>query len=435
MVYLEIALVLALVVLNGLLAMSELAIISARPARLKAMAEQHRRGAEMAIALARAPGKFLSTVQIGITLVGVLSGAFSGATLGDRFAGWLIGLGLAPATAYVLGVGTIVAVITYFSLIIGELVPKQIALRDPEAIAVRVARPMRLLSRVCAPLVWALDHSGRLVLRMLGQAGVSEKTVSEEEIKLMVLEAESAGVLEPGEREMISRVLRLADRPVRVVMTPRGDVNMVDLTGSAQEILAAVRASHHSRLPAHEGNAEELVGVLWVKDFVGASANDATFDARALVRTAPIIPDTADVLDVVGILRNSEIHMALVHDEYGSFEGVVTSADILEAIVGSFRTEQGEPEAAIVQRDDGSLIVSGWMPVDEFAERLDIALPDDRSFDTVAGLVLAGFGTLPKVGEAFEAEGYRFEVLDLDGRRIDKILVARIDGKTDARPT
>lgn len=431
MVYFEIAFIIALVILNGLLAMSELAIVSARPSRLKIMAEQRRRGAREALALAETPGRFLSTVQIGITLVGILSGAFSGATVGDRFSAWLTDAGVPNGPAYVVGVGAIVAIITYFSLVIGELVPKQIALSDPEAIAIRVARPMMALSRIGAPLVWLLDHSGRFVVRLLGRGAASEKTVTEEEIKLLIMEAESAGVLEPGEREMISGVLRLGDRPVRMVMTPRGEVDMIDLTDSADKILATVRNSPHSLLPTHDGNPDEMKGILRVKDLVGVTA-ESDADIRRLLRQAPVVHDMADALDVVAILRKSEIHMGLVHDEYGSFEGVVTPADILESIVGAFRTEEGEPEPDVVLRQDGSLLVSGQMPVDEFAERLSIGLPENRSFETVAGFVFDAFGTLPKVGDSFEADGYRFEVLDLDGRRIDKVLVSRASDGLDA---
>jgi putative hemolysin len=426
MIYLEISLVLVLISLNGLLAMSELAIVSARTARLKAMARKEVKGAAAALALMETPGRFLSTVQIGITLVGVLSGAYSGATLGDRFSEWLIAKGVAQDWAYIIGVGLIVTVITYLSLIIGELVPKQIALRNPEAIAVRVAAPMKFLARIAAPLVWVLDVSGALVLRMLGKHQQSGQSITEEEIKLLVMEAEQAGVLETAERSMITGVLRLADRPVSVVMTPRGEVDTINLQDPPDKIISELVKSPHSRLPVYDGNPDEILGILWSKDFIGNSMDDP----RKLVRQAPIIPATADVLDAVEILRRSDIHMGLVHDEYGSFEGVLTSADILESIVGAFRTEEGAPEPGIVTRGDGSLLISGWLPFDEFAERLSLQTTTSHSAQTAAGFVIHLLGRLPKTGDSVATEDYSFEVVDMDGRRIDKILATRLR-KTD----
>lgn len=427
MIYIEISLVLILVTLNGMLSMSELAIVSSRPSRLKAMARKRVKGAAVALALMERPGRFLSTVQIGITLVGVLSGAYSGATLGGRFSQWLITKGVAPEWSYIIGVGIIVTIITYLSLIIGELVPKQLALRNPEAIAVRVAGPMKILSRIAAPLVWALDISSALVLRILGKHQKSEHSVTEEEIKILLMEAEQAGVLETAERSMITGVLRLADRPVSVVMTPRGEVDTINLQDPADKIIADLMTSPHSRLPVHDGNPDEILGILWSKDFIGNHHESP----RKLVRQAPIIPDTADVLDAVEILRRSDIHMGLVHDEYGSFEGVLTSADILESIVGAFRTEEGAPEPGIVVRADGSLLVSGWLPVDEFTERLGVHVAATPSAQTAAGFVIHLLGKLPKTGDVIEAEEHRFEVVDMDGRRIDKILVTRLPSAVD----
>jgi putative hemolysin len=425
MLILELAIVAALIVLNGLLAMSELAIVSSRPARLRAMIARNVHGARRALALASDPGKFLSTVQIGITLVGVLSGAFSGATLGLRLAGWLGILGLSERMAEPIAVAIVVALITYASLIIGELVPKQIALRDPEAIAVRVAPAMTVLAKVASPLVWFLDISGKAALRLLGQRGEAKERVTEEEIKTLIAEAESAGVLEPGEKEMIAGVMRLGDRPVRAVMTPRWDVDMLDLASSPQAIRAAIAKSPHSRLPVYEGNPDEPLGVVQAKELLNVCMSGQDLDVRPFIRPAPVIPDSVDARDVVAILRASSVHIGLVHDEYGHFEGVVTTADILESIVGVFRSEAGPTEPAVVRRDDGSLLISGWMPVDEFSELTGVRVPAERSYHTVAGFVLDRFGALPSIGESFDAHGWRFEVVDLDGRRIDKVLATR----------
>ncbi|WP_342361635.1 hemolysin family protein [Terrarubrum flagellatum] len=432
MLYLEIGLVLLLTVVNGLLAMSELAVVSSRPARLRAMAERGVNGSRRALALAADPGRFLSSVQTGITLVGILSGAFSGATLGDRLSAALADAGLPPGAAYVLGVGVVVTLITYLSLIIGELVPKQIALRDPERIACLVSPAMTVMARLSAPVGWLLDKSGKIVLALIGLSKDSDKGVTEEEIKTLVAEAETAGVLEPGEREMITGVMRLGDRPVRTVMTPRIDVDMINLADDPAAVLKHIMESPHSRFPAHDGNPDEVVGIIWVKDLIGARVEPCTVNLRELVRQAPIIPESMDALDVLNALKASAVHMGLVHDEYGHFEGVVTAADILETIVGAFETEEGAPEPPIVERGDGSMFVAGWMPVDEFADRIGVPLPPQRSYETVAGLVIAKMGRLPAVGETFDIARFRVEIVDLDGRRIDKILISPLQGNRRA---
>jgi putative hemolysin len=425
MLFVEILVVLLLTLLNGLLAMSELAVVSSRPARLRQMIERNVVGSRRALALASDPGRFLSTVQIGITLVGVLSGAFSGATLGLRLTEWLIDAGVPDQLADVLGIGAVVALITYLSLIVGELVPKRIALRKPEAIAVRVAPAMVLLARVMSPLVWLLDTSGRVLLRLLGQHGTTEDKVTEEEIKTLVAEAEHAGVLEPGEKEMIAGVMRLGDAPVRAVMTPRREVDMIDLSDSPDAIREAIANSPHSRLPVFENNPDDVLGVIQAKDMLHGCMQGESIDVRSYIRAAPIIPDTVDARDVVNVLKDSSVHVGLVVDEYGHFEGIVTSADILEAIVGEFRDEEGSPEPAVVRRDDGSMLVSGWMPVEQFHEITGLPLREDRSYHTVAGFVLDQFGYLPSVGDSVDVHGWRLEVMDLDGRRIDKILVSK----------
>jgi putative hemolysin len=426
MLYVELAIVTVLILVNGLLALAELAIVSSRRARLKAMVDREVVGARRALALASNPGRFLSTVQIGITLVGVLSGAFSGATLGLRLAEWFAQLGLPTGVAEAVGVGLVVTVITYFSLVIGELVPKQIALRNPEKIAVRVAPAMTALARVASPIVSFLDISGRAVLRALGYQAQAEHRVTDEEIRTLMAEAETAGVIEPGERAMIAGVMRLGDRPVRAVMTPRREVDMVDLTDGPDDIRRTILESVHSRLPVHAGTPEEMLGVIQAKDLLDAYLRGEYPDIKSQVRPAANVPDTADALDVVDVIKGSPVHMALVHDEYGHFQGVVTNADILEAIVGDFRTDEGLVEPDAVQRDDGSWLIAGSMPVDEMADRLFIAVPQERSYHTAAGFMLNQLGHLPDIGESFDSQGWRFEVVDLDGRRIDKILARRI---------
>lgn len=421
----EVLLVLALILVNGALAMSELAIVSSRAARLKTLETQGVAGAAAALKLASDPGRFLSAVQVGITLVGVLSGAISGATLGVRLRAPLIDMGLPANVAEPMAFGLVVAAITYVSLIIGELVPKQIALRDPERIACRVAPAMGVIARAASPAVTLLDLSGRLVLRLLGLSRSAQSSVTEEEIRTLVAEAETAGVLEPEEHQMIAGVLRLADRRVAAVMTPRTEVDMVDLREDDAAIRKALVGSVHSRLVVHNGNPDEVVGVIQAKDLADALLKGRRFRMKSLVKAAPVIPETMDALEVVDVLKGSGIHMGLVHDEYGHFLGVVTSADILEAIVGEFETEAGPAEPDAVQRPDGSWLVSGTMPADEFAELMGLTLPARRDYRTVGGLVLDAASRIPAVGETFAIQHCMVEIVDLDGRRIDKVLASR----------
>jgi putative hemolysin len=426
MLTIEIAIVVVLICINGLLAMSELAVVSSRPARLNAMAERGHAGAAKAAKLAANPGRFLSTVQIGITLVGVLSGAFSGATLGLRVSSWLMELGLAPGLAGTLGVGSVVALITYGSLIIGELVPKQIALRNPEAVASRVAPAMHVLSILGAPLVWLLDISGKTVLRLLGQTDEGGSKVTDEEIASLIAEAESHGVVESDERRMIAGVMRLADRSVRAIMTPRTEIDWLDARDNKTSLRTKLLEARHALLPVGDGSVDQMIGVVRTREALAALAGKRTFDLRALVHQAPIVHDNADALDVLTTLREADMPMALVHDEYGDFEGVVTPADILETITGVFKSDlDEEEEPAAVQRDDGSWLLAGYLPIDEMAELLGLTLPAKRDYQTLAGFVLSHMHHLPETGESVQALGWRFEVVDLDGRRIDKVLATR----------
>lgn len=422
--WIEIAIVLVLTLLNGLLAMSELAIVSARPGRMKVMADRGDRGAGIALQLAEDPGRFLSSVQIGITLVGVLSGAFSGATLGARLAAALPGWGVPASMAQPLGMGGVVVAITYLSLIMGELVPKQIALRAPEQMAARVAPLMRSISKVAAPLVWLLDRSGKLVLSLLGQSGDDRQGISDEEIRLMISEAETAGVIHRAETEMIAGVMRIADRSARGLMTPRRDIPVIDVADSWQEMARKFHDSRRTRLPVGDSDPNNLIGVVASVDLMWQSRAQA-IDLREVMHPAPIIPETMDAPEVIARLRAAPGQMLLVYDEYGHFEGVVTPMDVLEAITGEYAgLDDDEPK--IVEREDGSLLVAGWMPVDEFADRLGAPLPEDHDYSTAAGLVLELAGQLPQTGDRVDWQGWRIEVIDLDGRRIDKLLVERL---------
>ncbi len=419
----EIAIVLVLIAINGALAMSELAIVSARPARLRPLA-QTRHGAAVALRLAEDPGRFLSTVQIGITLVGVLSGAFSGATLGARLAGWLVAEGLSSELAHTLGVGGVVVVLTYLSLIAGELVPKQLALRNAEAVAIRVAPAMAALAVAAAPVVWVLDRSGKAVLWLLGVTDASRSRVTEEEVKSLISEAEAEGVLEEEEREMISGVMRLADRSARALMTPRHDIELLDIAMTPAEALAAVRRIARPRMPVGDRATGEVLGIVTLADAFQAASRREPLHLRALLREVPVISEHADALDVIEVLGGTEHHLALVYDEYGEFEGIVTTGDVLAAIAGQFAAAPGE-EPAMVEREDGSWLVAGWMAADEFCDRMGLPRALAGEYRTVAGLVLHQLGRLPSLGDHVQVDRLTIEVIDLDDRRIDKVLVTR----------
>ena len=423
--WIDCVIILGLVALNGVFAMSELAIVSARRPRLEAMARKGSKGASRAIALGADPGRFLSTVQIGITLIGIIAGAYSGASLGGPAGERLAALGIRPDWAETLGFAIVIGATTFVSLVIGELVPKQFALRAPEPIAAVMALPMQWLARLTAPFVWLLDNTSALIFRLLRLNRETESHVTAEELHLIVAEASKSGVIEESERAIISGVVRLADRPVREVMTPRTEVAWVDVDASPEALRDAILESGHSRMLIAEGSVDKVIGVVQSRDIVAALLTNRPLDLRALMRMAPILPDQVDAMDALGALRGAEVPMALVHDEYGHFEGIVTPVDLLAAIAGDFASdtdEDGEP--ALVEREDGSLLVSGWMPADALADRLGFDLPEDRDYATAAGLALEMLKHIPETGEWFEAQGWRFEVIDMDGRKIDKLLVS-----------
>jgi putative hemolysin len=424
----EILIVFCLILLNGIFALSELAVVSARPRRLQAMAEAGRSGATAALALSRDPGRFLSTVQIGITLVGILAGAFSGAALGATLSGLLLGWGVPARIAEPAGFGLVIAVVTYFSIVIGELVPKRFALSNPEGIACTMAPAMRLLSRIAAPAAWLLDASTGLVFRLLRLGQEKANVVTDEEIRSLVAEAEGAGVIAPDERRLIGGVMRLGDRPVRGVMTPRTDIDWINLSADPAQTRDLLMRTQHSRLPAGEGTPDAMVGVVQTRELLGQVLGDGTLDIRAHLRRAPVIPDGATALDALAVLQKAEVPMALIHDEYGHFQGLVTPADLLETIAGAFRADADTAEPGSVQREDGSWLLAGWLAVDEMAELLALHLPPQRDYQTVAGYVLQALGRLPATGETVESDGWRFEVVDMDGHRIDKLLATPARG-------
>lgn len=431
--WLDVFIIFALVLLNGVFAMSELAIVSARKARLQKLMKDGRRGAQTALQLAADPGRFLSTVQIGISLIGILAGAYSGASLGGPVGERLALLGIDEGLASTLGFAIVIGLTTYAALVAGELVPKQFALRNPERIAVLIAPPMHWLSRATAPFVWLLDTSSALIFRMLRMKRESSSRVTAEELHMIAAEATQSGIIEESERAIISGVVRLADRPVREVMTPRTNVDWIEASSSPNEIREALLATPHTRLPVAEGSVDEIIGVVQARDIVSALFEGGSLDLKDLMRNAPVIPDQVDAMDALEELRESDVPMALVHDEYGHFEGIVTPLDLLIAIAGEFASDQDiGTDPAIVERADGSWLFSGSLSADNMAEKLDFDLPENREFATVAGFALSVLKHLPTVGEIFEEKGWRFEVMDMDGRKIDKLLVSEIESDENA---
>jgi putative hemolysin len=424
--WIDVVIILALIALNGLLAMSELAVVSSRDARLKAMARSGSKGAKVALDLAADPGRFLSTVQTGITLIAIFAGAYSGTNLGEPTAERLELLGIDTETAHKAGFALVIVVVTFVSLVIGELVPKQFALRSPEPVAAIVSRPMLWLSRASAPFVWLLDETSALVFRLLGLSRESESAVTAEELHLVVAEAQTAGVLEESERAIISGVVRLADRPVREVMTPRTDVDWIDISAAGEDLREALKETPHSRIPVADGSVDNIVGVIQTRDLLEALIDGRELNLRQLARSAPVIPDLMDAMDALAALRSADVPLALVHDEYGHFDGIVTPGSILAALAGAFHhdIEEGE-EPDVVERDDGSYLLSGAASADVLADRLGIHIPSDRDFSTVAGFALEVLKHLPDTGEKFGFDGWSFEIVDMDGRKIDKLIASR----------
>jgi putative hemolysin len=421
----EALIVLLLIVLNGVLAMSELAIVSSRRTRLEHLAARGNRGAKAALRLIAHPARFLATVQVGITLIGIVAGAFGGAALAEPLGAWLDTLpGVAP-NGEPIAIAAVVAVITYLSLIIGELVPKRVALRAPERVAVRIARPMLLLSQIAGPAVWLLGASTDLVLRLIGLKGGREEAVTEEEVRSLITEGTRAGVFAPQEKKMIEGVLRLADRTVRATMTPRASVIWLDVADPPEMLRDKIRSASHTRLLVCRGDLDDLVGVVSTRDLADRALGGEKLDLEQAAVKPLIVHESLPVLRLLDMFRAAPVNFAVVVDEYGSVEGVVGATDILKAIAGAVPKRGAEDEVDAVRRADGSWLIDGMMPVDEFEDRLGLrGLKGTGDFDTIAGFALWQLGRLPRAGDDFHWRGWRFEVVDMDGRRIDKLLIA-----------
>ena len=423
---LEFLIAVLLILLNGVFALSELAVVSSRRARLQMLASQGRAGATAALRLHDQPGRFLSAVQIGITLVAILAGAFSGAALGGMLTDSLLDWGVPPDAADIAGYTIVITLITFASVVIGELVPKHLALRNPEPIACTVAPLMSVIARLAAPAVWLLNTSTHVVLKLLGLTQPKGSDVSDEDIQALVSEARRSGVIEHQEQEMIIAVMRLADRKARTLMTPRISVQMLDLSQSFSDQLAALRAAEHGVFPVHAGDEDAIIGVVRVRRALAAATAGAQ-DLAPLVESVPVVPDTSAALAALAELRKAAAPMVLVHDEYGHFEGIITPGDVVDAIAGAFRSDSAAARPDVHREADGSFLVQGSMPVDELADMLDIALPHRADFHTAAGLMIDALGELPEIGAQADIDGWRFEVASLIGHRIETLRVHRRD--------
>lgn len=413
--------------------MSEMAVVTAKPARLRSMGRT-RRGARVALEMTAQPERFLSAVQVWITLLGLLTGFFGGESLARFFAGPIATIPLLAPHAQTLALGVGFSLILFASVVLGELVPKRLGTLRPEAIAAVVALPMRVLAAIAMPAVSALTFSTRLLLRLMRLGNLSSAVVSEEDIRHLVAEGHEQGVIAKDEHDILNRVLRLGDRTVDSLMTPRTEIVWLDVLDDVQTNLDKMRSAGFSRYPVVRGSDREVLGVLEVKRLAGNAVN-SNADLQRLLQPAVFAAESSTALKLLGQLRKDRCELTLAVDEYGDVQGLLTLSDILNAVLGRWRPGAGEPtEPMAVQREDGSWLVDGRLPIDEFREILALSdpLPDDADFHTVAGLVIDRFEHFPRLGEWLTWRGWRIEVVDLDGARIDKLLVSRVSNGADA---
>jgi putative hemolysin len=425
-ILLEILVLFLLLIVNGLFAMSEIAVVSSRRARLQEDVDEGRPGAAGALELVEDPNDFLSTVQIGITLVGILAGAFGGATIAEELEAYLDGFPALARYAEFISVALVVVVITYFSLVIGELVPKRLGLRDPERVSAAVARPMRILTAVVAPFVRILSFSTDAVIRLLGVRPSDEPPVTEEEIKVMIEQGTRTGVFAEAEQDMIEGVLRLGDRRVEAVMTPRSKVVSISVDDTDEILRVKLAENRYSRFPLVETNLDNVVGMIHTKDLLVDRLSGGSRDLRLVAEEPLYILEKLPALRLLAQFKERGVHSALVVDEYGVVQGIVTHNDILEDIVGFAPTLGGMLQPEVVEREDGSLLADGLVLADEIREILGLdALPgeEDGNYHTLGGFVTTFMGKIPSAGEAFEWGGYVFEVVDMDLNRVDKVLI------------
>jgi putative hemolysin len=428
MLTLNLAIVLLLILLNGFFAMAEIALVSARSARLQPMAVDGNAGAAAALELKADPSRLLATVQIGITIIAVLLGSFGEATLGEELQEYLEGYpGFFGHYAHVISMGVVVIGLSYFSLILGELVPKRIAMLRAEAIAAALARFMRGLARIGAPIEWLLSTTTDLLLKLLPLRG-EPAPVTDQEIGFMLREGVATGHIPQGETAIVEMALRLGERRVSAVMTPRTQIEFLDLDDPEEEIRRHIRESQYSRFPVVQGGTHQLAGILQVKDLLAASLDGQPFNLRPVLRPPLFLPNTVTVLRALEVFKSSGEPMALVVDEYGDLEGLVTLNDILEALVGEL-PEAGETDPRIVKREDGTWLIDGMLGLDELKQVLGVSqLPgEDPDFHTLGGYLMARLNRVPMVADRVTAGDWRFEIVEMDGRRVDRVLVGPVN--------
>jgi putative hemolysin len=426
----ECLLILILLIANGVFSGSEIAVVSSRKVRLEQLADRGNRKARKALKLANSPNDFLSTVQVGITLIGILSGALGGATIAQRLKPLLDEVPALRGSSELLSLALVVSVITYLSLVIGELVPKRIALSNPEAIACQVAGPMRFLSRLTAPLVHILSGSTDGMLRLLGVKASEEPEITEEEIKALIRQGTESGVFEEVEHDMVQRVFRLGDRPIRSMMTPRTEIAWLDLEEPLEASLKEVLESTHSRFPVARGNLDNCVGTIRIRTLLTAVVENQPVDLESMMQPPLFVAESMRALNVLEQFRETGVHIALVTDEFGGIEGLLTLNDLMEAIVGDLPSAEDQEEPLVVEREDGSWLLDGSLDIGDFKALVDREeLPDEVSggYHTIGGFVMHHLGRIPMAGEHFRWDGLSFEVMDMDGKRVDKILVAEVE--------
>ena len=424
----EVVVVLLLLVANGVFAMSEISIVAARKVRLQQRADDGDRRAAAALALARSPSQFLSTVQIGISLVGVLAGAYSGATIAEPLGDAFLQVPLVAPYARGLSLGLVVAVITYLSLIIGELVPKRIGLNHPETIASWVARPMLLLARIGSPLVALLTGSTNLVLRIFGIRGHAEAHLTEDEIRAVISQGAESGALEENEESLVQRVFRVGDQRVGAIMTPRLDIEWVDVDALGEELREFLSEHRHGQFVVCQDSLDNVIGTVRAADLLSVAIKNSPIALRSLIKEPLFVPDSMGIFKLLEALKASHRHLAIVLDEFGAVEGLVTVTDLLEAFVGSLPTDAAA-DRAIVARADGSWLVDGATPIDDVSTEIgmdDLPEGESSTYHTLGGFVMARLGRIPRTADVCEWGQMRFEVIDMDGRRIDKVLVSRV---------
>jgi putative hemolysin len=425
-IVLEILLILLLFIANGVFALAEIALVSARRARLQHRAEQGDPGAQIALELAREPTRFLSTVQIGITLVGILAGAFGGATLAEAIADRIEQIPSLAPYGEAIGLAVVVVFLTYLSLVIGELLPKRLALRNPEQAAAWVARPMRWLSMLASPAVRVLSGSTDVLLFLLRVRPTTEPPVSAEEIKILVEQGATSGVFEATEQDIVESALFLSERRISAAMTPRTELVWVDLDAPLDTIRRVILGSSHSYFPAAHGSLDNVSGVLRGRDLLAQLVEGQPVDWQTLLQPPLFVPDAQTILDVLQLLKQTGQPLALIIEEYGGLQGIVTPTDVLEALIGNIRLPGQDPEPEAVQREDGSWLLDGRLSVSDLKDLLELReLPEEAQagYDTLGGFMMTVLGQIPSLGQHFEYAGRRFEIVDMDGRRVDRVLV------------